>query len=71
MHRRLSVAQQCALLDLPRSSFYYDPVAVSEEELHLMRWLDQQYTATRFYGSRQMQVALEARAGRPVNRKPL
>jgi putative transposase len=57
------------LLDLPRSSFYYHPVAVSEGDLELMRWLDEQYTATPFYGSRRMQVALEARAGRPVNRK--
>jgi putative transposase len=57
------------LLELPRSSFYYHPVAVSEEDLELMRWLDEQYTANPFYGSRRMQVALEARVGRPVNRK--
>jgi putative transposase len=55
-------------LDLPRSSFYYQPVAVSEEDLRLMRLLDEQYTATPFYGSRRMQVALQ-RAGHWVNRK--
>jgi putative transposase len=65
----LSVAQQCALLELPRSSFYYRPVEVSEEDLRLMRLLDEQYTATPFYGSRRMQVALTQRAGCPVNRK--
>jgi len=57
------------LLDLPRSSFYYHPVGVSEEDLELMRLLDEQYTATPFFGSRRMQVALAQRAGRPVNRK--
>ena len=50
--------RQCALLDLPRSSYYYAPVPVSEEDLALMRFLDEQYTATPFYGSRRMQVAL-------------
>jgi putative transposase len=65
----LSVAQQCALLELPRSSFYYHPVDVSEEDLRLMRLLDEQYTATPFYGSRRMQVALAERAGHRVNRK--
>ena len=69
MHPRLSVAQQCALLELPRSSFYYQPVAVSEDDLLLMRLLDEQYTATPFYGSRRMQVALQQRVGHAVNRK--
>ena len=64
----MSVSQQCAVLDLPRSSFYYQPVGVSEEDLRLMRLLDEQYTATPFYGSRRMQVALQ-RAGHGVNRK--
>jgi len=70
MHAVLSVARQCALLDLPRSSFYYAPVPVSETDLTLMRLLDEQYTATPFYGSRRMQVAL-AKAGYVVNRKHL
>lgn len=56
-------------MGLPRSSFYYQPVAAGEEDLALMRWLDEQYTATPSYGSRRMQVALSRRAGRPVNRK--
>ena len=64
----LSVVQQCALLDLPRSSFYYAPVPVSTDDLALMRMIDEQYTATPFYGSRRMEVALR-KAGHPVNRK--
>ena len=38
------------------------PAEASEEDLRLMRRLDEQYTATPFYGSRRMQVALQ-RAG--------
>jgi len=56
------------LLDLPRSAYYYEPRPTSVENLQLMRLLDEQYTATPFYGSRRMQVAL-AQAGHAVNRK--
>ena len=49
------------LLELPRSSFYYAAGARSATaDLTLMRRLDEQYTATPFYGSRRMQVALQA-----------
>jgi putative transposase len=64
----LSVVRQCALLDLPRSSFYYAPAPTREEDLTLMRLLDEEYTARPFYGSRRMRVALQ-RAGHIVNRK--
>jgi len=56
-------------VELPRSSFYYEPVGVSEADLQVMRLLDEQYTATPFYGSRRMQVALQQRLGHAVNRK--
>ena len=36
----MSVARQCALLGLPRSSFYYEPLPISAENLRLMRLLD-------------------------------
>jgi putative transposase len=68
MHAELSVARQCVLLNLPRSSFYYAPAPISQANLTLMRLLDEQYTATPFYGSRRMQVALQ-QAGHAVNRK--
>jgi putative transposase len=64
----LSVSRQCALLDVPRSSFYYRPQPVSAADLRVMRALDEIYTATPFYGSRRMRVALQRR-GLPVNRK--
>lgn len=67
-HLSLNVRQQCALLDLPRSTAYYRPVPVNEEELALMNRIDRLYTECPFYGSRQMVRALH-REGVEVNRK--
>jgi putative transposase len=53
-HPQLSLRRQCALLGLARSSLYYQPAPVSAEDLPLMRLLDEQYTATPFYGVRRM-----------------
>jgi putative transposase len=64
----LSVARQCELLDLPRSSYYYEPVPETKENLCLMRLIDEQYMETPFYGSRRMAAVL-TRAGHAVNRK--
>ena len=60
--------QQCELLGLARSSYYYEPVPESAENLHLMRLLDEQYTRTSFYGTRKMTAWLHTQ-GYPVNRK--
>jgi hypothetical protein len=46
------VLRQCALLGLARSGVYRKPQPPEPEELGLMRWIDQQYLATPFYGSR-------------------
>lgn len=53
---------------MARSSFYYQPQAPSDEELTLLRLIDQQYLTTPFYGSRRMTVALQQQ-GYEVNRK--
>src|SRR5919201_722066 len=67
-HPQLSVARQCALLGLSRSSFYYRSQGESAENLHLMRLLDEQYTRTPFYGTRRMTVWLRQQ-GYAVNPK--
>ena len=36
-HEQLSVVQQCELLGLARSSFYYRPQGPPEEELSMLR----------------------------------
>ena len=64
----LSVRRQCALLGLARSGVYREPAAPDAEELALMRWIDEPYLATPFYGSRRMTAGLR-QAGHQVNRK--
>ena len=67
-HRRLSVARQCILLGIGRSSVYYWRSGVSQMDLTLMGVIDRQYLKTPFYGSRKMAVWLKGQ-GRWVNRK--
>jgi len=67
-HPELSIRRQCELLGLNRSGLYYEPVGESEENLLLMRLLDEQYTRTPFYGSRKMTECL-VQQGHAVNRK--
>jgi putative transposase len=55
-------------LNLSRSSFYYEPAAVDEYNLLLMRLIDEQYTQTPFYGIRRMTACLRA-IGHKVSRK--
>jgi len=63
-----SIARQCQLLDLNRSTYYLPPAVESGENLRLMRRIDEQYLKTPFYGSRRVTACLE-RAGEAVNRK--
>ena len=53
-----SVRRQCSILGLSRSSWYYKPVPLSEEDRMLMDLLDAQYTETPFYGVRNMTTYL-------------
>jgi putative transposase len=49
----LSIVVQCRLLKVARSSLYWRPAAVSEDDLRLMRLMrriDELYLATPFYG---------------------
>jgi putative transposase len=48
----LSIRRQCELLGLNRSSYYLSPAVESEENLRLMRLIDEQFLKTPFYGSR-------------------
>jgi len=64
----VSIQQQCHLLGLSRSAYYYHPVVESAENLHLMRLLDAQYLHTPFYGSRRMTVWFQEQ-GYSLNRK--
>jgi putative transposase len=67
-HPQLSIARQCDLLGIARSSWYYEPIGETAENLILMRRLDEQYTQTPFYGVERMTVWLR-RQGYVVNPK--
>ena len=67
-HLEISVRRQCELLGVNRSGLYYQPVGESEENLALMRLIDEEYTRRPFYGSRRMTVWLREQ-GQEVNRK--
>ncbi len=53
-HSKLSLARQCELVSIARSSHYYRPKNESEFNLELIRLIDKQYLKTPWYGSRQM-----------------
>ncbi len=67
-YEQLSVVRQCALVSISRSSFYYQPVGETAENLALMRVIDAQFLETPWYGSRQMARHLR-RDGHEVGRK--
>jgi len=67
-HPSLSMVRQCRLLDISRSSLYYQPKGISEEDLIHMKLIDRQYLATPFYGARKIAACLKSQ-GHLVNRK--
>jgi putative transposase len=64
----LAVRRQCELLGVSRSGLYYEVVGTSQEELTLMRRMDELHLAHPFYGSRKLSLALRAE-GHQANRK--
>jgi len=67
-NKSFSIRQQCDLLDINRSTLYYNATGESQENLHLMRLLDEQYTRTPYYGVLRMTAWLN-REGYEVNPK--
>jgi len=67
-HAELSVRRQCELLGVNRSNVYYRPVGDSQENLMLMRLIDEEYTRHPFLGSRRLVLWLREQ-GWEVNRK--
>jgi putative transposase len=57
-HPQFSIVEQCALLKVPRSTLYYKPKPVSDDDLALMRRMDEIYTKWPFYGARKMAAEL-------------
>jgi putative transposase len=61
---KLSITRQCALLGLPRSTAYYQPVEVTEADHALMRLIDELHLQYPFAGSRMLRGLL-----RPLGHK--
>jgi putative transposase len=64
----LTISEQCSLIELPRSSYYYNPVGITEEELEIMKRIDKIYMNYPFYGYRKMEVELR-KQGQICNHK--
>lgn len=57
-HPDLSISQQCRLVKLSRSAFYYAPVGIDVATLALMKHIDRVFTKYPFFGSRQIAAYL-------------
>lgn len=66
-HSDISISRQAELLDISRSSIYYQPV-VNEEEIRIMHRIDRIFTDWPTFGSRTMRAALK-RKGIPICRE--
>lgn len=66
--QNISISTQCDLLDMGRSSYYYQPIGESSDNLQYMRIIDEQYLRTPYYGYRKM-AAWMNRQGYEVNEK--
>jgi putative transposase len=67
-HCSLSIRRQCQLLGLARSGVYRTPAPANDNDLALMRRIDELFTAWPFLGSRRMARMLRG-DGEAVNRK--
>jgi len=65
---QITVMRQCELLELPRSSYYYEPVAESDQNLALMRCIDELHLEHPYYGVLCMQAELTTEQA-PLNEK--
>jgi putative transposase len=67
-HGKLSIRRQCSLLGVTRSSVYRQRQPANDNDLTVMRRLDELFTTWPFLGSRRMAAMLRAE-GRRINRK--
>ncbi|EJL6400556.1 IS3 family transposase [Vibrio navarrensis] len=64
----LPIKRQCELLNIARSTAYYNPIGLSAEEITLRRMIDEIHLQYPFMGSRRIRNKL-AKKGHCVNRK--
>lgn len=69
-HSQLSILRQTDLLDISRSSVYYQPT-VDPEDILIMNAIDEIFTKYPFYGHRRIKPELEAEYGLDVGKKKI
>ena len=67
-HGRLSIRRQCRLLSIARSGVYRQQRPANDNDLAVLRRLDELFTAWPFLGSRRLAALLRAE-GHSINRK--
>lgn len=67
-NEQISISEQCRMLGVSRSAYYYEPTPETKENLEIMRRIDELYTDHPAWGSRKMRDRLILE-GRKVNRK--
>ncbi len=67
----ISLKRQCELLDISRSSIYYEPVVFNPEDKVIMDLIDRIYTASPFYGNRRIKDELNLSYDIPIGRDHL
>src|SRR6201982_2304220 len=67
-HPKLSVRRQCTMLDIARSGVYRLPCPANDDDLALLRRIDELFTRWPFLGSRRLTAMLRA-DGEAINRK--
>jgi putative transposase len=65
----VSTKRQCELMQVSRSSVYYEATGLNKDSLEMMGMIDEEYTRTPFYGSRKLAKIISIRLKKPVNRK--
>lgn len=65
----IPIYRQCELMGISKSSAYYNPVPVSEEDLILMKFIDKNHTDFPSYGTRTMAHQLTLDVGYQIGRK--
>jgi len=67
--KRISVSDQCKLLGLPRSNYYYKPKGESLFNQRVMKAMDRKFPDCPFYGVERMTTYLKYDLGYPVGEK--
>ena len=51
-HKKLTITEQCELLSISRSSYYYKPKPIKKEDIKILHSMDEIYTDSPEYGYR-------------------